>query len=291
MTERPPIPRDLETQVRQRCGFGCVICGCPIYDYDHIVDYAEVKEHTFDNLVLLCPTCHRKKKKGLLTRNKIREALAASGSRERTATERIEQTHYTLYIGNNVVKMFAGTVFDIEGLGSFSVSNVHQPQIDGVLYDENGIEAITIKENVYSLSSDVWDIEYVGKILTFRNGPRKVFAKLAFDAERQLIALKADFYIRPKIRVRITDDGIFVNAIRLAAANIIRGGTTGIVITSSPVLLPARLRGAHIYESLFSRISGIAALDSTDCCGNLFDGCQVCFVWTTQFLERIAFPQ
>jgi len=48
----------MQREVRQRCGFGFVICGIPIYHYDHIIDHAEVHEHTADKLTLLCPTHH-----------------------------------------------------------------------------------------------------------------------------------------------------------------------------------------------------------------------------------------
>jgi 5-methylcytosine-specific restriction endonuclease McrA len=42
---RPKIPEGVKREVRQRCGFGCVICGLPIYEYDHLVPYAQVLSH------------------------------------------------------------------------------------------------------------------------------------------------------------------------------------------------------------------------------------------------------
>jgi hypothetical protein len=44
----------MKREIRQRCGFGCVLCGIRIYQYDHIIDYAQVQEHTADNITLLC---------------------------------------------------------------------------------------------------------------------------------------------------------------------------------------------------------------------------------------------
>jgi trigger factor len=58
---RPPIPADVLRRVRQRCGFGCVICGLPFYDVDHIVDYTDMRIHDEDNLTLLCQNHHRAK--------------------------------------------------------------------------------------------------------------------------------------------------------------------------------------------------------------------------------------
>jgi len=61
MAERPAISDPIKREVRQRCGFGCVICGVPIYDYEHMVPHTEVQEHLANNVTLLCPTHHREK--------------------------------------------------------------------------------------------------------------------------------------------------------------------------------------------------------------------------------------
>jgi hypothetical protein len=66
MIQRPPIPSHIKRKVRQRCGFGCVICGLPIYEYDHIPGYGRVKRHRAEEITLLCPHHHAEKTKGLL---------------------------------------------------------------------------------------------------------------------------------------------------------------------------------------------------------------------------------
>lgn len=75
--DRPRIPSDIKRQVRQRCGFGCVICGRPLYQYDHLVPWSEVEEHEPDNLVLLCDQHHREKTSGLLPIEQVIEANEA----------------------------------------------------------------------------------------------------------------------------------------------------------------------------------------------------------------------
>jgi hypothetical protein len=72
--DRPRIPSDIKRKVRQRCGFGCVICGLPLYEYDHLVPWSEVETHEADNLVLLCDRHHREKTSGLLHLAKVVEA-------------------------------------------------------------------------------------------------------------------------------------------------------------------------------------------------------------------------
>jgi hypothetical protein len=62
MNNRPAIPRALERQVKMESGHRCAIPTCkqtPV-DIHHIVPWETCKKHEFDNLIALCPTCHRK---------------------------------------------------------------------------------------------------------------------------------------------------------------------------------------------------------------------------------------
>jgi len=39
---RLKIPSDIKRTVRQKCGFGCVMCLCPIYDDEHLEECSKV---------------------------------------------------------------------------------------------------------------------------------------------------------------------------------------------------------------------------------------------------------
>jgi hypothetical protein len=71
MTDRPPIPDPVKRQVRTRCGFGCVFCGLPLYEYDHIYDWAKTQQHKAQEITLLCNKHHAEKTKGLLTTEQV----------------------------------------------------------------------------------------------------------------------------------------------------------------------------------------------------------------------------
>jgi trigger factor len=78
MTEgRPPIPASTKRIVRQRCGFGCVFCGLPLYEYDHMGGYSPAVGHDPDEITLLCPDHHSQKTRGLLTEADVRRANAS----------------------------------------------------------------------------------------------------------------------------------------------------------------------------------------------------------------------
>ena len=61
MSDRPAIPRALERQVLVEAGHRCAIptCRMPITDIHHIIPFEDVQEHKFENLIVLCPNCHR----------------------------------------------------------------------------------------------------------------------------------------------------------------------------------------------------------------------------------------
>ncbi|HEY1216703.1 MAG TPA: HNH endonuclease signature motif containing protein, partial [Bryobacteraceae bacterium] len=57
---RPVIPAALKREVLMESGYRCAISTCrnETVDLAHITPWAKVKQHTFDNLIALCPNCH-----------------------------------------------------------------------------------------------------------------------------------------------------------------------------------------------------------------------------------------
>ncbi len=57
---RPAIPAEIERQVKVEAGHRCAIPTCRQWPVElaHITPYRTVKDHTFENLIALCPTCH-----------------------------------------------------------------------------------------------------------------------------------------------------------------------------------------------------------------------------------------
>lgn len=68
------IPLPIQREVRQRCGFGCVICGLPLYEYEHMRGWAKVKTHIADEITLLCDKHHKERTNGLLPIEAVTEA-------------------------------------------------------------------------------------------------------------------------------------------------------------------------------------------------------------------------
>ncbi len=47
--DRPEIPEAMKREVRQRCGFGCLICGLTLYEYE-LVELQEGQASRFDRI-------------------------------------------------------------------------------------------------------------------------------------------------------------------------------------------------------------------------------------------------
>lgn len=58
--KRPPIPTDIRRRVLVEAGHRCSIPTCRqiICEVHHIVEWSEVKEHKYENLICLCSNCH-----------------------------------------------------------------------------------------------------------------------------------------------------------------------------------------------------------------------------------------
>jgi HNH endonuclease len=61
--QRPAIPAALERGLMIEAGYRCAICKeTSSLQIEHIVEWAEVQEHEFSNMIVLCATCHGRKK-------------------------------------------------------------------------------------------------------------------------------------------------------------------------------------------------------------------------------------
>ena len=72
-----------------------MICGIPVYHYDHIDEYHVVREHKTANITLLCGYHHDLKSRGQLPAQVVRAKDARPFNRVRTETA----PHSLFYFG------------------------------------------------------------------------------------------------------------------------------------------------------------------------------------------------
>jgi len=160
------IPAAVKREVRKRCGFGCVVCGSAIYDYEHFnPEFNEAREHNPDGIALLCPTDHARKRKKLLSHEQYLKSIANPKAIElKNAYAEWETSNFapTIIIGQ---KIFAGgtSILTIDGELLLGFNKPEEtgapPRLNFRFYDRNQYEAFSIIDNEIIVFSDSFDIE------------------------------------------------------------------------------------------------------------------------------------
>jgi len=78
---RPAIPAELKRSVLVEAGHRCAIPACrhPTTEIAHIRPWAKAQEHSFENLIALCPNCHRRFDRGEIDRRAMEQYKANLG--------------------------------------------------------------------------------------------------------------------------------------------------------------------------------------------------------------------
>ena len=173
------IPADIKRNVRQRCRFGCVVCGLGVYDYEHVEpEFKDAKEHDPERIALLCPSCHAKVTRGQWSKDKIKSALQAPKAAENGyAKEFFDFTgsHPEIIIGGNSLRHCRVPIM-VHNIPLISITAPTEPDAPFALSanfsDRFGAPTLSIQENEWKVWSDNWDVEVTGpriKIVS-RNG-------------------------------------------------------------------------------------------------------------------------
>jgi hypothetical protein len=243
------IPDPIKREVRQRCGFGCVMCGMPLYEYDHLLGFAETQRHVADEITLLCDQHHKEKTNGLLPP----EAIARANEHPYNLREGVSKPYDLHYSGNECQLDIGANIFTVEnaGMGTILVPII----IDGIapivfaltedhlllnviLFDELNRLVLRIQENELVFSIDPWDIELTGRNLVLRAGHGDIFLDITFVVPNtirlnrgRLLYNGVEILIAPEL-FRITNNGNLFTGARITNMNL--GFVLGVVDPPPP---------------------------------------------------------
>jgi len=192
--DRSNIPESIKRAVRQRCHFGCIICGIPIFDYDHIEAYSTTLSHEENNIVLLCPFHHAEKTRGRISVNTVRKRSLKPFNRGQSFTSKtkigiIEPDTFSVKIAGVIYTFDAmdGQVYpvlNIECLSYVSFTREHLELLPSIYVpDENGKIILQIDKGELALSTGVWDYNIVGKILRVSSKEHDVIISIRYEEE------------------------------------------------------------------------------------------------------------
>jgi len=188
------IPSEIKREVRKRCGFGCVICGISIFDYEHFNPaFKDAKNHDPIGITLLCPQCNQKKARGMLSVETVTNANAAPKSLQQGFSNE------TFDFGVEPIEIiFAGVSFKncqhLIVVGKIPILSVSTPEekhapyrLSGRFCDDAGAATLKIEDNVWSVGADNWDVECTGAKITIRKGLGDIVLTLKSIPPKKLV--------------------------------------------------------------------------------------------------------
>jgi hypothetical protein len=200
--ERDHLPNSVKLEVRQRCGFGCVMCGSPIFDYEHIEGYGNTG-HDPNHMTLLCPGHHREK-----TAGRLPVALVRKWNKEPFNQNRDLTSRHPLYFDGRSLTVelgsveFIGTdatrrlsVIEIDGESVISADFVEGNLILGMLIrDADNRPLLVVRKGELMHSAADWDVTYEGTTLKIRRGPRDVVLSIKLLAPDRIVVERAEIW-------------------------------------------------------------------------------------------------
>jgi hypothetical protein len=197
------IPSEIQRLVRQRCGFGCVICGLGIYIYDHFdPPFNEAQAHRADGITILCGGHDDKKTRGFISDHAVREANA------HPVTLKAGVAHEFFEIGDERPRILLGgthyqgmdTIIRIDGIPLLQLkppeSEGAPHRLSGLFCNADGAELFRIVDNEWLGSLESWDITAEGGTITIRTGPRDIMLRITNVPGREIRIERLRMYFR-----------------------------------------------------------------------------------------------
>lgn len=176
----------------------------PLYEYEHMAEWAEVKRHVADEITLLCDQHHREKTGGLLPK----EVVSQANENPYNLREGVSKPYNLHFSGKEAKVEIGGNSFTCQdqgyGTAMVPISVDGTPLIglilaDGhlllniVIFDEFNSPVLHIKNNQLYYSTSPWDIQLVGTTLTIREAHRKILLEIEFYPPNKVVVNRGRF--------------------------------------------------------------------------------------------------
>lgn len=180
------VPPDIQIQIRQRCGFGCVICGTCFYDYEHFdPDFADARAHRPEGMTLLCMQCNQKRKRGILSRETVaRWNQAPKCLQQGFAREWLDYGAHPIAISIGSCTSSWGSVLTVDNESILAVRAPMGPGLPWMLSakfaDHLGRPTLTMEDNHLVVHASNWDVITKGPRIIVRpqKGKRSLVLKM-----------------------------------------------------------------------------------------------------------------
>lgn len=204
------IPSDVKREVRQKCGFGCVICHHAIIQYHHLSPgYANVRIHDPNEIVLLCPTHHQQADKRL-SDSYIRKCMRLKNS---------DFAWDKMNISNDCRLIVAGSVFENTSIVLIDygrpiiwierVAPHLPPLISAIITNDKKETVMHIHQNEIIYQSVLYDVEGRGEKTIIRRKRGEILVEFSINEKEvnftrlhmTLLGCKVDAHHKSGIKV------------------------------------------------------------------------------------------
>ncbi|GEM_PF-374384 len=193
------IPENIKRQIRREAGFGCVVCGNAIFQYEHIDPvFSESREHDPTRMTLLCAACHDRVTRGFLSKSSVLRAKKNPETKKRGYSFGM----FDLCRVPPIVKLgaiVARNSRSIISAGGQSLLQVKPPEETGAPFrlcarfpSSNGAEAMIIEDNEWKAGVQNWDVDVVGRTVTIRERHRRIVLQITTTPPRLFEITRAE---------------------------------------------------------------------------------------------------
>jgi hypothetical protein len=185
------IPEATKKEVRSRCGFGCVICGICIVDYDHFLpEFKDAKSHDPNGITLLCAQHNQEKQRGFLSNQKVIEC------NQNPKCKQNGFVNYILDVDKEIPDVFLGKAQFIntscilkimdEKIFYFSKNEENIFQINFSFFDSSGNEICKIKNNELIHNIGNFDIQVSGGNFAFKDSDNQQALDFKYEPRKSI---------------------------------------------------------------------------------------------------------
>ena len=172
------IEAAIAREVRQRCGFGCVICGAALVDYDHFdPEFAQARTHAAAGIVLLCDKHHGQKNRGFLSKETIRRAMQQPAAvRRGFSSDEFDfgNSWPDIRLGPAMVRL-GRVILECNGNEVLKINPPEEPgapfRVNATFRNQAGEITLQIADNIWQVRTGNWDAVQEGPRITIRRGP------------------------------------------------------------------------------------------------------------------------
>lgn len=202
--DREFIPAAIKREVRRRCGFGCVMCGSPVFDYEHIDGYGKTG-HDADKMTLLCPMHHREKTAKRLPVSQVRKANQNPYNKTRSLGSKhplyFDGSSLTVELGSLKVlwsdQAPEASAIEVDGEPIMKVAFVDGSiSLNILVRDADNKPLLVVRDGELRHAVATWDVAFEGRTLIVRRALRDVVLRIRLLPPNRIVIERAEIWCR-----------------------------------------------------------------------------------------------